>query len=148
MARSILSNTTDPVCGMMLRKENSTMTKGLELFNGLIAANLFLFLDVPAGAVTSGRARALATVALALICVVVGGIAFVRSAASPGKVGAAIALILGVIVIVLSVVHIAGSTGFGSGGGRAGAIVALVLSIIGMILGGLAIARTRRATAS
>ena len=123
------------------------MIKGLELFNGLIAANLFLFLDVPAGAVTSGRARALATVALGLACVVVGGIAFFRSAASPGKAGAVTALVLGAIDTLLSVVHIAGSTGFGSGGGRAGAIVALALAIIGMILGGLAIARTRRTLA-
>jgi hypothetical protein len=41
-------------------------------------------------------------------------------------------------------VHLAGSTGFGTGGGRAGAIVALVLGLIGMSLGGRALARRSR----
>lgn len=50
---------------------------------------------------------------------------------------------LGLIGMVLSVVHLAGSTGFGTGGGRAGAIVALVLAVIGIGLGGLALARSR-----
>ena len=55
------------------------------------------------------------------------------------------ALVLGLIGMVLSVVHLGSSTGgFGTGSGRAGAIVALVLGLIGMNLGGLALARSRR----
>jgi hypothetical protein len=62
-----------------------------------------------------------------------------------GRAGAIVALVLGLIGMVLSVVHLGSSTGgFGTGSGRAGAIVALVLGLIGMNLGGLALARSRR----
>lgn len=55
-----------------------------------------------------------------------------------------VALVLGLIGVILSVVHLGGSTGFGTGGGRAGAIVGLVLALIVTSLGGLAFARSRR----
>ena len=61
-----------------------------------------------------------------------------------GKAGAIIALVLGLIGMVLSIVHLGTSTGgIGTGSGRLGAIVALVLSLIGVILGGLVLARSR-----
>src|SRR5689334_13715541 len=98
--------------------------------------------------ITPGRARALVAVAVGLISSVVGGLALARSGGRIGagsrRAGAIAALVLGLIGIVLSVVHIAGSTGFGTGGGRAGAVVALVLGLIGLSLGGLALARSRR----
>jgi uncharacterized protein DUF6223 len=102
-----------------------------------------------AGAITSGRARALVAAVVGLISLVIGGLAMARSAgrigAGAGRAGAIVALALGLIGTVLSVAHLGSSTGgFGSGSGRAGAIVALVLGLIGMNLGGLALARSRR----
>ena len=102
-----------------------------------------------AGAITSGRARALAAAVVGLISLVIGGLAMARSAgrigAGAGRAGAIVARALGLIGMVLSVAHLGSSTGgFGSGSGRAGAIVALVLGLIGMNLGGLALSRSRR----
>lgn len=102
---------------------------------------------VDPGAMTSGRARALIGVAAGLISVIIGGLALSRSKSrlGAGRTGAFIALVLGLAGMVLSVIHLATSTGgFGTGSGRAGAIVALILSLIGMSLGGLALARSRR----
>lgn len=103
---------------------------------------------VPIG-ITPGRARALVGAAVALISLIVGGLALARSAGrigtGNGRASAAVALVLGLIGMVLSVIHLASSTGgFGTGSGRAGAIVALVLGLIGMSLGGLALVRSRR----
>jgi Family of unknown function (DUF6223) len=118
---------------------------GADLYNN----HLGLAIDVPAGAITSGRAKSLVAVAVGLISLVIGGLALMRSSrgvgTGSGRVGAILALALGLIGMVLSVVHLGTSTGgFGTGGGRAGAIVALVLGLIGMNLGGLALARSRR----
>ena len=113
------------------------------------AYTTYFGLAVDPGAITSGRARALIGVVVALISVVIGGIALARSAGrlgnGNGRTGAIIALIMGLIGMVLSVVHLGTSTGgFGTGSGRAGAIVALVLGLIGLNLGGLVLARSRR----
>ena len=123
----------------------------MEIMNGILtiliaAAGLFttrldFAFQVPAGAITSGRARALVAAAVGLISLIIGGLALLRSA---GRFGAIVALVLGLIGIILSVVHLTSYTGgFGTGGGRAGAIVALVLSLIGIGLGGFALARPR-----
>ena len=97
--------------------------------------------DAPVRGITAGRARSLVGGVVSLISLVIGGLALVRN----GRAGAIVALVLGLIGIVLSVVHLGGSTGgFGTGSGRAGAIVALVLGLIGTNLGGLALARARR----
>jgi hypothetical protein len=110
---------------------------------------LGFIVDPPAGAITSGRARALVGVVVGLMSVVIGGLALARSAGrigtGSGRVGAIVALVLGLVGIILSVMHLGTSTGgFGTGSGRAGAIVALVLGLIGMNLGGLALIRSRR----
>jgi Family of unknown function (DUF6223) len=114
----------------------------------LYATHLALATDVPAGTITSGRARSIVAGVVGLISLIIGGLALARAAGrigtGNGRVGAIVALVLGLIGMVLSVVRLAGSTGFGTGGGRAGAIVALVLGLIGMSLGGLALARSRR----
>lgn len=89
--------------------------------------------------VTSGRARAMIIAGVGLISLIVGGLALAR--AGKGRTAAIVALVLGLIGVVLSAVHLASSTGFGTGGGRAGAIVGLVLALIGTIFGGLALAR-------
>lgn len=97
--------------------------------------------DVPPGAMTAGRARSLVGGIVSLISVIIGGLALSRSAGRAGIV----ALALGLIGMILSVIHLGTSTGgFGTGGGRAGAIVALVLGLIGVNLGGLTLARSRR----
>lgn len=81
---------------------------------------------------------------VALISLVIGGLALARSGSANGRTAAIIALVLGLIGMVLSVVHLGSAGGFGTGGGRAGAIVALVLALIGISLGGLAAARSGR----
>jgi hypothetical protein len=118
---------------------------GADFYN----SQLVFAMDVPAGAITSGRARSLVAVAVGLISLVIGGLALMRSTrrigTGSGRAGAIVALGLGLIGMVLSVVHLGRSTGgFGTGSGRAGAIVALVLGLIGVNLGGLALARSRR----
>lgn len=92
--------------------------------------------------VTSGRARAMVIAGVGLISLIIGGLALAR--VGSGRAAAIVALVLGLIGVILSVVHLGGSTGFGTGGGRAGAIVGLVLGLIGTSLGGLAFARSRR----
>jgi len=87
---------------------------------------------------TEGRTRANVEALVGLISVIIGGLA-VRSR---GRIGAIVALVLGLIATIFSALHIAGSTGFGTGGGKAGAIVALVLGLIGIILGGLTLLRS------
>src|SRR5215208_5998861 len=74
--------------------------------------------------ITSDRARALVAAAVGLISVIIAGLALRRAAGPLGtsKGRAIVALVLGLIGTILSVVHLAGSTGFGTGGGRAGAI--------------------------
>ncbi len=113
---------------------------------GLFMAQVIYAFDVPAGEMTSGRARALVGGVIALISVIVGTIAFFRSRGGCGKICGIVALVLGLIGFVLGVLHLAASTGgFGTGGGRLGAIVGLVLGLIGMNLGGIALMRARRA---
>ena len=94
--------------------------------------------------ITAGRAKSLVGGVAGLISLIIGWRAkAARSAAATGsrKTGAKLALVLGLIAIVLSVVHLSTSAGavFGSGSGKAGAIVGLVLGLIGMTLGGLAL---------
>ena len=97
---------------------------------------------------TAGRTRATVAAIVALISLIIGGLALrsaTRIGSGNGRAGAIVSLLLGLIVIVLSVVHFGNFTGgFGSGSGRAGAIVALVLALISIILGGLALTLSHR----
>ena len=112
--------------GKALSQANSTYVKGM----------------------TTGRARALVGVAVGLISLGVGWRAKVRRNKGTGnaRTGAVLALALGFIGIVLSVVHLSITAGavFGSGSGKAGAIFAFVPNLIGIVLGGLVL-RTRSA---
>lgn len=92
--------------------------------------------------ITPMRARALVGGVLGLASLIIGWRARKRAAAgigNKGKNGAIVALLLGAISFVLSIIHLIITSGavFGSGSGKAGAIFALVLSLIGMTLGGL-----------
>jgi Family of unknown function (DUF6223) len=104
-------------------------------------------LSVAAGVIGSGRVGATVAGVVALIGVVVGGLALARSTGRTGngRAGAVTALVLGLLGTGLAGLHLTTSTGgIGTGNGRAGAIVALVLGLIGVVLGGLALTRTRR----
>jgi hypothetical protein len=89
---------------------------------------------------TEGRARANVEALVGLISAIVGGLA-IRSG---GRTGGMVALVLGLIAAIFGAMHIAASTGFGTGGGKAGAIIAVVLALIGIILGGLTLFRSSR----
>jgi hypothetical protein len=94
--------------------------------------------------ITSMRARALVGVALGLISLIIGWKARKRANAgigNKGRNGAIVAISLGAISIVLSIIHLNITAGavFGSGSGKAGAIFALVLAVIGVTLSGLAL---------
>jgi hypothetical protein len=97
--------------------------------------------------ITEGRARANVAALVGLVSLVSGALALVRSGdrVQTKRVGAIVALVLGVSGMILSALHLSSSTGgFGTGSGRAGAIVALVLGLVGVNLGGLALVRSRR----
>lgn len=117
------------------------------LLLGLAIASAQLWGATPVGAhgvIATGSGRAGATVAgiVALIGVVVGGLAARRADARIGRDGAIVALVSGLVGMVLGALHLATTTGgFGTGNGRAGAIVALVLGVIGMALGRKALGR-------
>jgi hypothetical protein len=124
---------------------NAMFTKFIAVI-GLFTTQIVFAFDVPAGEMTSGRARALVGVAVGLISVVIGVVTLLRS---KSQVGAIVALVLGLLGVVLGIIHLATSTGgFGTGGGRAGAIVGLVLSLIGIVLGAIVVVRASTNVAS
>jgi len=60
---------------------------------------------------------------------------------SPGRIGAVVAAVVGLIGAVIGGLALARSAGrIGTGTGRRGAIVALVLGPIGLVIGGLVVA--------
>jgi Family of unknown function (DUF6223) len=60
---------------------------------------------------------------------------------SPGRIGAIVAVVVGLIGVVIGGLALARSAGrIGTGNGRRGAIVALVLGPIGLVIGGLVVA--------
>jgi hypothetical protein len=93
--------------------------------------------------ITTGRAKSIIGGVIGLISVIVAWRAAANANATSGsqskRTQAVIALSLGIIAIVLSVIHLNTSAGavFGSGSGKAGAIVALVFGLIGTVRGGM-----------
>ena len=99
---------------------------------------------------TSRRLWATMAALLALIGVVIGGLALRRSArrigSGHGKRGGLIALAAGLIGLINGALNLAIATGGpGTGNGVIGAAAAVVLGLIAGVLGGLALARARRA---
>jgi len=134
-------------CLISATSYSATSTKPTDSYVSQYTASIGLDVRPVPGGMTSGRARSLVGAVMGLISLVVGGLALGRAGTGSGRGSAMLALALGLIGIILSVVHLATFTGgFGTGSGRAGAIVALVLSLIGIILGWLALARSRRVT--
>jgi hypothetical protein len=96
-----------------------------------------------------GRIEAIVAALVALISVVLGGLALARSAGrigtGNGRRGAIVALVLGPIGMVVGGLVVATADGgLGTGNGLGGGIVALVVGLIGVVLGGLVVARSRR----
>jgi Family of unknown function (DUF6223) len=124
------------------------------LFGGLVHAVLVAAnVSEPAAATVYGltlrRLWATAAAGLALVGVVMGGLALRRSAGrigtGNGRLGAIVALAAGLIALVNGGLNLAIATGGpGTGNGVVGGAAAFVLGLIGMALGGLALARSRR----
>jgi hypothetical protein len=124
------------------------------LFAGLVHAVLVAaHVSEPAATtvhgLTPGRLWATTAAVLALVGVVIGGLALRRSAGrietGNGRKGSIVALVAGLIAVVNGGLNLAVATGGpGTGNGVVGGAVALVLGLIAMALGGLAQARSRR----
>jgi len=124
------------------------------LFGGLVHAVLVAaHVSEPAATTVYGltlrRLWATTAALLALVGVVIGGLALARSAGrigtGNGRMGAIVALLAGLIAVVNGGLNLAiAKGGPGTGNGVVGAAVALVLGLIAMALGGLALARSRR----
>ena len=98
---------------------------------------------------TPRRLWASTAAVLALVGVVIGGLALRRSAGrigtGKGRMAAIVALVAGLIAVVNGVLNLAiAKGGPGTGNGIIGGAVALVLGLIATALGGLALARSRR----
>jgi hypothetical protein len=123
------------------------------LFGGLVYAVLVAaHLTEPAATTVHGltprRLWATTAVVLALLGVVIGGLALRRSAGriSTGnrRIGAIVALVAGLIALVNGGLNLALATGGpGTGNGVVGGAAAFVLGLIALTLGGLALARCR-----
>ena len=133
------------------------------ILGGLVAAALFgalvhgvlvtAHLSQPASTTVYGltfrRFWATTAVVLALIGVLVGGLALARPTSrfgtASGRLGTIVALAGGLIGIINGVLVLAfASGGPGSGNGVVGGAAALVLGLVAMTLTGLAVARSRR----
>jgi Family of unknown function (DUF6223) len=123
------------------------------LFAGLVHAVLVATgVSEPAAATvygpTSRRLWATTAGALALVGVVVGGLALARSVrriGNGGRLGAIVALVAGPVAAINGGLVLAVANGGpGSGNGVVGGAGAFVLGVIGMALGALALRRSRR----
>jgi hypothetical protein len=124
------------------------------LFGGLVHVVLMAArVSEPAATTVQGltprRLWATTAVALALVGVVIGGLALARSAgksaAGNGRKRAIIALSAGLIAAVNGGLNLAiAKGGPGSGNGVIGGAGAFVLGLVAMVLGGLTLARRRR----
>lgn len=123
------------------------------LFVGLVYAVLVVAqVTEPAATtvqgLTSDRLWATTVAGLALLGVVIGGLALVRSRhriGNRGRNGAIVALVTGVVAVVNGgLVLTMADGGPGTGNGVVGAAGALVLGLIALVLGGSVLVRARR----
>ena len=124
------------------------------LFGGLVYAVLVAaHVSEPAATTVNGltprRLWATTAAVLALVGLVVGGLALARSAGrigtGNGRMGFIVALVAGLIAVVNGGLNLASAKGGpGTGNGVVGGAVALVLGLIAVAVGGLALARSRR----
>jgi Family of unknown function (DUF6223) len=110
----------------------------------LVAAHLSEPAATTVYGLTSRRLWALLVLVLALVGVIVGGLALVRPASR--RLGALAGLATGLIAGINGGLVLAFANGGpGSGNGVIGGAGALVLGVVAMALGGLALVRSRRA---
>jgi hypothetical protein len=131
---------------------------GAALFGALVYAVLVAaHVSKPAATTVYGltirRLWATTAAGLALVGVVIGGLALRRSAGrigtGNGSMGAITALAAGLIALVNGGLNLAiAKGGPGTGNGVVGGAAAVVLGLIGMTLGGLVLVRFRRTAAS
>lgn len=124
------------------------------VFGGLVYAVLMAaHVSEPAATtvygLTSRRLWATTAAMLALVGVVIGGLALVRPASRfgpiSGRLGAILALAAGIIAVVNGGLNLAVANGGpGTGNGVVGAAAALVLGVIAMAEGGVFLTRSRR----
>ena len=105
--------------------------------------------DTRVNGMTPRRLWATTAAVLALVGVIIGGLAVRRSAGHIGtgneRMWAIVALVAGLIAVVNGGLNLAVAKGGpGTGNGIIGGAVALVLGLIATVLGGLALARSRR----
>ncbi|WP_251062345.1 MULTISPECIES: DUF6223 family protein [unclassified Streptomyces] len=98
---------------------------------------------------SAGRLGASMAAVVALIGVVVGGLALARPAGrlgtGSGRLGTVVPLVAGLIGVGLGALVVATAEGgLGTGNGLGGALVALVVGLIALVLGGLTLTRSRR----
>lgn len=80
---------------------------------------------------TSGRLNSIAGLLLGLLSILLGW-------RSLQKKKATLAIFLGLIAAILSIIHLVRVSGdFGTGSGKLGAIIALLMGLTGMVLGGI-----------
>jgi hypothetical protein len=123
------------------------------LFGGLVYAVLVAaHVSEPAATtvygVTPRRLWATTVAVLALIGVVIGGLALARPASrfgtASGRLGAIVALVAGLIAVVNGGLNLAiANGGPGTGNGVVGGAAAFVLGLIALAIGRLALARCR-----
>jgi hypothetical protein len=127
---------------------------GAALFGGLVYAVLVAArVSEPAAATIYGltlrRLWATTVAVLALVGVIIGGLALARPAGrfgtAKGRLGAIVAFVAGTIALVNGGLNLAiANGGPGAGNGVVGGAVALVLGLVAVALGGLALNRSRR----
>jgi hypothetical protein len=123
------------------------------IFAGLVHAVLVVaHVSEPAATtvygMTARRLWATAAAALGLAGVAIGSLAMVRTAGrlgTTGRLGAIVALVVGLIAVVNGGLNLAlANGGPGTGNGVIGGAAAFVLGTIAVALGGLALTRRRR----
>jgi hypothetical protein len=124
------------------------------LFGGLVYAVLVAaHVSVPVANTVHGltprRLWATTVAVLALVGVVIGGLALARPASrfgtASGRLGAVVALVAGLTAVVNGGLNVAIATGGpGTGNGVVGGAAAFVLGLIALAFGGLALARCSR----
>jgi hypothetical protein len=124
------------------------------LFGGLVHAVLVAaHVSEPAATTVYGltprRLWATTIAVLALVGVIIGGLALARPAGrfgtASGRLGAIVALVTGLIAVFNGGLNLAiANGGPGTGNGVVGAAAALVMGLIALALSGLALARCRR----
>ena len=122
---------------------------GALVYAVLVAAHVSEPASTTVHGMTPQRFWATTVAVLALIAVVIGGLALRQSAgrirAGNVRMRPVVALVAGLIAVLNGALNLTmGTGGPGTGNGVVGAAAALVLGLIAMALGGLALARSRR----